>query len=115
MPMKERHFVVSLGDISTGSASPEVDLSSANWAYVYGTTSGANTNIRAEAAPEEFGTSPTWHLYGNQIQIPTSGTSFCLAIPFDGYIDFVTPQRLRIKVTAGALNDAYIEGIREIG
>ena len=114
MPNKERHFTVSLGAIGAGSASSEVDLSSATWAYVYGTTSGANTNIRAECAPEEFGTTPNWHIYGNQMVIPTSGTTFCMAIPFDGFIDFVTPQRLRINVPLGNLTDVYIEGIREI-
>ena len=115
MPLKERHFVIPLGDIATGEASPEGDLSSASWAYLYATTSGGNTNIRAEAAPEEFGVTPTWHLYGNQVQIGSSGTSLVMAIPFDGWIDFVTPQRLRIKAASGALTDVYIEGIREIG
>ena len=115
MPLKERHFVVSLGNIASGESSTEVDLSSANWAYVYATTDGANTNIRAAAAPEDFGETATWHLYGNQMQISASGTSLCMALPFDGYIDFVTPQRVRISAVGGGLNDVCIEGIREIG
>ena len=114
MPFGERHFVISLGDIAANASSAEVDLSSASWAYLYATTSSANTNIRAEAAPEDFGTAPTWHLYGNQVEIPTSGTSLVMAIPFDGWIAFVTPQRLRIRCASGGLTDVYIEGIKEI-
>jgi len=118
MPAKSRHFVVSLGDIEADSSTAEVDLSSANWAFVYATTLTGNSNIVVEASPEPFGTTPTWYEYGGEVQF-TTAESFCMAIPFEGYWDYVCPQRIRLTLkdssTATDLTDIYVEGIREIG
>lgn len=118
MPNKARHMTMSLGSIADGGSTAEVDLSAFNWAFVFGTTTTGTSDIVIEAAPEPFGTTPTWYEYGTEAQFTTE-VSFCMAVPFEGYWDFVTPQRIRVTLksssTAATLDDIYVEGVREVG
>ena len=119
MPIKERHFVISLEDVGAAAGkTEEADLSSANWAFVYAKTpSGGNTSLKVEACPLSFDQTAAesdWYTYGSPVTLSAS-TDFCMAIPFQGFWDYVTPQRVRINVTTAlGLTDIFIEGIREI-
>ena len=120
MPIKERHFVVSLdtGFTSGGTATtPEADLSSANWAYLYGKTSTGTNTFEVQACPLPFGetTAETdWYRYGSAMILNTDSENFVTPIPPATYGDYCTPRRVRVKVTTGGLDNVFIEGIREI-
>ena len=63
MPFGGRRKVIEFsGDDLTTSSHPEVDASSFTDALLHCSRSSATAiNIHLEAAPEDFGTTPTWH------------------------------------------------------
>lgn len=116
MPIKERHFVAFLGDnIVDGTPTTEVDLSSANWAYLYArSVDGTANTFEVQSSPQPFGTTPTWYRYGKKMSVNVADTDFAVAIPPGSYGDYCTPRRVRVVVSSGELDKVYIEGIREI-
>lgn len=127
--MKRRHLAaVDLGAVPGVGVSEEVDLSSMDSAILFITTAsslGACT-FRIEAAPEDFGETPTWRTMGvrhrtvdplSSVAIPV-GQHVSVSVGYsDAWITGSTfcPRRIRVKHVSGALiTDCLVEGVRSI-
>lgn len=110
--MKKRHEVYELGDF-TNSVTKEIDLGSFSHAWLYGQTTSQNTNFEVEAAPEEFGETPTWFLFGKRVAKASAGR-FCVPLPVGVGSDYLVPARIRVRLVSGGMDELHIEGVREI-
>ena len=64
MPLKSRNFRRSLGAVSAGSYSDEVDMSNVTRGVLYVTPDSsysANFDIEVYISPQDFGTTPDWY------------------------------------------------------
>jgi len=64
MPLKKRNFVRSIGSVTAGTYSDEVDMSNVTRGVLYVTPDSsysANFDIEVYMSPQEFGTTPTWY------------------------------------------------------
>jgi len=117
MPIKQRHTVISLGEIAAGEYSDEIDASSFNEAILYvENTSGLNAKFTIEANPAESGEAGEWYRFGTT-GIPTqvkAGELLAFPIPLYAYSEYGCARRMRIEVkdTTATL---WVELIREIG
>ena len=113
--MKVRHGVTPLGSIAAGGGSTnEADMGSFSygWLYVQTPSSGGSVTVSVEAAPEEFGQTPTWHKYGNSALI-AQDQNFAIPIPMGVGSDYVIPARLRVT-SDKELTGIFIEGVRDL-
>lgn len=113
MPQKKRHSIISLGDISAGAYTAEVDASAFDYAIVMVKNAGGGAStITVEASPQAFGTTATWYTYGRTNSVPAS-TNEAWSIPQYPYSEFTTANRIRIK--SSAATTIWVELVREIG
>lgn len=110
--MKNRHAVISLGDISASGESGEVDLSTFHNAWLFFKTGASAATVSVDAAPEEFGDTPSWFQYGKAISV-LANSNVAIPIPMGVATDYAVPARVRVK-SSQALTDVFIEGVRDI-
>ena len=114
MSAKDRHAVISLGDIAGGSSSNEVDMSTFQNAWLFfKNASGSTAHVLIEAAPEEYGETPTWFRYGRPVEV-LNNRQTAFPIPCGVLTDYVIPARIRVTSADEAITDVFIEGVRDI-
>lgn len=129
MPIKNRHEVLSVGTVATGSTtSPEVDLSSMDTALIYlSVTEGSGTvnEVTVQTNADPFGTAGTWRDTGLaplNVNVGIDGSELVFPFPFFlstvqtyGSPGNICPQRVRFVRSGGSNPIAiHVEGIRQI-
>lgn len=125
--MKKRHTAgIDLGSVASSGSSAEADLSSMDSALVYVTTgsSSGNSVFALEAAPEDFGETPTWGLLGTENVTLSASTSRVLPMQRLGVMlwsgahatgSTTCPRRFRVRHISGStIESVWVEGVRSV-
>jgi hypothetical protein len=105
MPIKNRHFVRTIGAVASGEQSAEFDISSCTKGLLYLVGAAAVVNVQFSGDG-----GATWYLLfdreSTNLQITVVGN--------DVYQVDLTGSLMRITVTVADITAAWFEGVREI-